>query len=231
MELINISITNYNRFESTIKSFEQVINDERVGQFLILDDASTDDSYFKLDKHFKDNDKVRIMGNLSNVGMQRNKRNAVALSLYSWVILLDSDNEISTDYIDKLEKIERLYEGLIYAPARALPTFIYDEFAGEFIHRSNVKHFVKKPFFGAMINTSNYFVHKETYCRNYEYNPDIKGTDTANHFYNHLKNGGGFYVVPGLEYQHKISDDSEFMKDVHYNMMKAKEIEEKLLQL
>lgn len=231
MDKITVAVTSFNRFDSTIKSFEKVIDDERIGEFLILDDASRDESFFKLDKFFKGNKKVKVIGRISNAGMQQNKRDAVALSQNSWCVLLDSDNEIDSSYIDKLDAIPALYETLIYAPMRALPTFLYDEFAGEYIHRGNVKQFVKKPFFGALINTSNYFVHRDTYCRHYEYNPLIKGTDTANHFYNHLNKGGGFYVVPGLEYQHKISDDSEFMKEVHYNMASAMEIEKKLLEL
>jgi glycosyltransferase involved in cell wall biosynthesis len=229
MQPITLAITNFNRFELTVKSFANVVHDDRVKEILILDDHSTDGSFEKLVEFFDGNDKVKVIQQVTNVGMQQNKHDAVALSKFDWVILFDSDNEISEDYIDKIEALGKLDEDLIYAPSRALPTFIYDEFSSLLIHRHNVREHIKTPFFGALINTSNYLVNKLTYCQNYKFNPEIKGTDTANHFLNHLKNNGSLYIVPGLQYKHLTHSGSEFMKDVHYNMEQAQKIDKQLL--
>lgn len=231
MEKLSLAITNYNRFDLTIKSFEKVIDDERIGEILILDDCSTDGSFEKLSEMFEYSKNVKVVQQLNNVGMQKNKHDAVALSKHDWVILFDSDNEMNTDYIDAIEALGELDENTIYAPTRALPTFIYDDFSGHIINKKNVKKYIHQNFFGALINTSNYLVNKNTYCKNFHFNPEIKGTDTANHFLNHLINNGDFYVVPGLEYNHLTHQGSEFMKDVHYNMSSAVNIERKLFLL
>jgi glycosyltransferase involved in cell wall biosynthesis len=234
MQPITLAITTFCRFSLTIKSFEKVIDDPRINDIVIVDDASPDDSGRMLSDYFDGNDKVRVIIQPVNRSMQLNKADAVALSKNEWLILLDSDNEISVDYIDALEReyeVNGFKEDTIYAPVRALPTFIYNEFEGETIDRHNVKDFVKKGFFGAIINTSNYFIHRDTFTSNYKFQPEIKGVDTAAHFLRHLQNDGKFHVVKGLEYLHAISDDSEFMKEVNYNMGCAMAIEKKLLEL
>lgn len=231
MKQISLSVTSYNRFESTVKSFANVLDDERIGEILVLDDCSTDDSFSKLVAHFDGNEKVKVLQQVFNRSMQQNKADAVMLSKFEWCILLDSDNEINTDYIDNLFALPEWEEGTIYAPMRAKPKFIYDAFAGHTIDKVNVHKYVNMPLFGALINTSNYFVNRDFYADVYKFNPEIKGTDTANHFVNHISAGGSFHVVKDLEYIHAISTDSEFMKDIHYNMEQAKKIDEKLLAM
>jgi len=234
MQPLTIVVTSFNRYELTIKSFEKVIDDNRISEILIVDDASTDGSGKRLAQHFFRHPKVKVIIQAENRTMQLNKADAVFFATNDWVILLDSDNEISTGYIDALEQHEKLYrfnEGTIYAPVRALPNFIYDRFEGITIDASNVRFYVGLPYFGAMINTCNYLVHRETYLENFQFDKDIKGVDTAAHFLRHLTNKGKFHVVENLEYFHAISKDSEFMKDVHYNMACAMDIEKKLLEL
>jgi len=214
-----------------VRSFEQVINDERIDEIIIQDDYSNDGSYAKICTKFIENDKVKIFRNEYNLGMSRNKAEAINNANNKWCILFDSDNILGKDYLDVLEKFYPEYPENIYAPEKALPTFIYSEFVNRVISRKNIAEFIPKQFFGALINTCNYVVHRDTYMKNYLHNPQIKGTDTAWHFYNHLKNGGKFYVVKGLQYEHTVHPESTFMQDVHYNMAKAVEIENLLKEL
>ena len=231
MKKLSVCVTTYMRFDLTIKSFEQVIDDDRIYQILLLDDCSKDGSFEKLAERFENSNKVKVVQQILNRGMQINKSDAVRLSPTNWCILFDSDNVISKEYIDKIFELPAWDDDTIYAPSRALPTFIYDEFAGQTITKANVSGYVGKNFFGAMINTCNYFLNRDFYIKSFKYNPLVKETDTANHFYNHLKNNGKFYVVPDLEYSHLVHENSGFMQNVHYNMASAMDIEKQLMQL
>lgn len=234
MQKLSLAITTYNRFDLTIKSFEKVIDDPRIDEIVIVDDASTDGSGERLTEYFKDNSKVKVIIQAQNRSMQQNKADAVSFCSNEWIILLDSDNEISEKYIDALEACYNnvgFDKDTIYAPVRALPTFIFDRFEQITIDKSNVHFYVNMPFFGAMINTCNYMVNKEVYGKNFKFEPSVKGVDTASHFVRHLTNKGKFHVVKDLEYFHLTHSGSEFMKFVDYNMAMAKEIDEKLLAM
>lgn len=227
---ISVAVTTFNRYNSTIKSFEKVIDHPFVTDIVVLDDASTDGSDKKLKDHFVGAKKVRFISQVENVGMQMNKKHAIGLALEENVLILDSDNVVDADYIDLVQKVGFDYKTIL-APQRALPNFIYDQFAGERINKGNVHKFIDMPYFGALINTCNYVVNKFFYYQTHQENKAIKGCDTAWYFYLHLKNGGEFFVVPGLQYFHQVHDGSEWLKDAAYNMQSAKEIENLLKQL
>jgi len=229
MQKLSLAITTFNRFDLTIKSFEKVIDDERIDEILIVDDCSTDLSGFRLAEYFKDNPKVKVIIQGKNRSMKQNKADSVSFAKNEWIVLLDSDNEISSGYIDAIEALEMLHSHVIYAPVRALPTFIYDDFSGVTITKENVSGYVKRPFFGAMINTCNYLLNRNFYLENYKFEEKVKGVDTATHFVRHIENGGWFHIVPNMEYFHLTHSGSEFMKEIDYNMAMAKEIDEKLL--
>lgn len=230
-EKITLAITTFERHDLTLKAFQNVLGDERLEQILLLDDNSKDGSFERLAERFENSIQVKVVQQILNRQMQINKSDAVKLSPSNWVILFDSDNVISKKYIDKIYELPVWNNDTIYAPSRALPTFLYDEFAGVEISRRNVKEFLGKSFFGAAINTCNYFLNKDFYTSVFKYNPLVKETDTANHFYNHLKADGKFYVVPGLEYSHLVHENSGFMQNASYNMASAMDIEKQLMQL
>lgn len=231
MKNISVAVTTFNRYDLTIKSFEKIIDHPQVSEIIVVDDASTNGDGKRLADYFKGHPKVKVIRQAINRTMQRNKADAVSFANNNWVALIDSDNEINSDYLDTFLSIENPQPDTIYAPQRATPQFLYDDFAGATIDKFNVKGYIKVPLFGALINTCNYIVHRDTYINTFEYQPEIKGTDTAAHFLRHLKNGGKFHVVKGMEYIHAISNDSEFMKDVHFNMASAMDIEKKLLEI
>lgn len=230
MEL-TIAITTYNRFELTTKSIANILEDERVREIIINDDCSTDGSYEKLQEFYLNFPKVSLFRNAENLGMQLNKVAAIGLVETEWVAILDSDNVFDSSYLDAFFAVQKHYPDTIYAPSWARPTFDYRDFEGMVINKRNVGELVGKPFFGALINTCNYVVNKEYYLKTFKPDKSILGVDTANHFLNHIKAGGSFLVVPNMHYDHLVHSGSEFMKEVHYNMQCAIEIENKLKNL
>lgn len=87
------------------------------------------------------------------------------------------------------------------------------------------------PIGECLFNTCNYLVNRAEYLRVYQHNADMKATDTIHFNYLWLSAGNHFYVVPGMEYYHRVHDGSGFLQDCSYNMAKAKEIKELIKSL
>jgi glycosyltransferase involved in cell wall biosynthesis len=230
---LSLCVTTYNRAQMCIDSFKEVIDDERINDILILDDCSTDGSYASLRKHFKGNEKVRVVQQMFNRGMSINKRDAIALAKNEWVIIFDDDNKIEQAYLNSLAATPDIFENVkeIYLPDFAKPTFDYRSYGGRWFDASTINRVSSLPMFGALLNTCNYVVNRDFYIKTWVFNKEMKGTDTIWHALQHLKAGGEFYVVPGMEYEHRVHDESGFMKDVDYNMHWAIELENQIKKL
>lgn len=215
-----------------MKSFAQVINDDRITEIIICDDASDGDYCEQLHEATKNTPKVRLYRNDVNIGMAANKVKSVELAENDWCIVFDSDNILTPDYIDAFEQNAGvLAENIFYMPDFAMPNFDYTEFAGKLFDKGSIKPYIGRGTFGAMLNTSNFIVNKDAYIDAYKPNKDMRGTDTIWHIFNHIKNGGLLRVVPGMRYEHLVHFQSEYMKHMQYNLMKASEIEHLILAL
>lgn len=229
---LSLAITHYNRFEMVIESFAQVINDPRLPEILIMDDCSTDGSFEKLVNHFKGNEKVRIVRQAQNRGMSQNKADAVAHSRSSWVILWDSDNILGIDYLDALEKaLAKSIKFNILCPEYARPQFDYRKFSGKLISDSNVHELVNDKMGNCLLNTCNYVVYRDLYLKVFQNNPEVKGSDTLWFNYLWLKAGHWFYVVPDMQYYHRVHSGSTWLENAGYNMKMAETINKKILSL
>lgn len=87
------------------------------------------------------------------------------------------------------------------------------------------------PLCNCLFNTCNYVVHRDSYISIWEENKEMKGSDTIWFNYLWLKAGKSFFVVPGMHYQHRVHNGSGFMQDVDYNMTKAEEIKQLIMNL
>jgi len=228
---ITLAITTYNRPWSMLKdSFMNVLYDSRIAEVIIFDDASNQAIFDEIQSKIpKDSGKVVLCLNYKNIGMMENKARAIMASSTPWVIIFDSDNSMDTSYIDALYGVEEWNPSRIYCPDYAKPQFDYQEFSGLTITRHNVAQYLTKRNFEPLLNTCNYFVNRDAYASIYHYNPKIKGTDTI--YFNHrwLKAGNELYVVPEMQYNHRVHDGSEFLKHVEYNMNAAARIKNELI--
>lgn len=235
---LSLAITTYNRYELTKESFAQVIDDPRIDDIVILDDASTDGSYEKLKKYFEGHEKVRVIRQAQNRGMAQNKADAVALSKAEWVILWDSDNVIGPSYLDAIlmgnttyDDTRQFYRDTIYVPEYARPQFDYRRFAGKSFNKHNAVDLINDDMGRCLLNTCNYVVNRDMYADVFKNNPEIKGTDTLWFNYLWLSRGYNFYVVPGMQYFHLVHDGSTWKEHADYNMKKANELNRKILAL
>lgn len=225
--MITLALTNYNRYEMLLESFAQVIDDDRITEIVISDDCSRRDISEKIAWHFLANKKVKLFYNEKNVGMSMNKKLAVERSTNEWVILFDSDNIIDPTYIDALEQI-LLRDDTIYCPEFARPNFDYTIYSRYFYHAKNIKQFIQEPMFNCCMNTANYVVNREKYLQVYKEDKRIKGTDTIHFNKLWLEAGYKFFVVPNMQYEHKVHDGSEFIKHMDYNMKMAEKIKQQI---
>lgn len=142
MNHVSLAITHFNRYELLLECVSKVIDDPRIGEIVISDDASTDGSYDRLMHHFLDNPKVRLFRNTQNLDCYANKRQAVERATLDWVILFDSDNVLPVSYLDILYSLPKWEEDVAYCPDFAEPCFDYQHLVGNVFHRSNVAEWI-----------------------------------------------------------------------------------------
>jgi glycosyltransferase involved in cell wall biosynthesis len=243
--MISLCITTYNRYEMLLESFAQVLNDDRISEIVIVDDCSEPGIFGMIGKAIRSIDyscKISLHRNNINLGMSRNKARAIELASNEWCILFDSDNVIGPDYLDAFfragafhgaafrnkDVVDKYFfhSDYIYCPSFAKPQFDYRKYEGYSTGLPYAKNLLRDPAGECLFNTCNYLVNREQYLKVYQHNPEMKGTDTIWFNYLWLKAGNSFYVVPGMEYFHRVHDGSGFMADCSYNMAKAKEVKE-----
>lgn len=224
---LTLAITNFNRFELLKQSYAQVLTDKRIDEILILDDASDHHIYEKVVTLA--GGKVKVIRQAVNRGMQQNKADAIAYAKNEWVIIFDSDNVITPGYLDAIP--DALYDDTIYMPSFARPEFNFKRYEGLLFDRVNVKQFIKDPPFAVLLNCCNYLTNRDAYGKVYKHNPEIDGADTAYFAHRWLVAGNSFYVVPGMEYTHRVHSNSGFLANIDKNMRDAEIIKKQIASL
>lgn len=226
---LTLAITTYNRPQMTIESFVKVLDDPRITEIIILDDHSEIDNWLELQALVPKNNKIQLYSNPENVGMAVNKMRAIRMATNEWVILFDSDNVIDVKYLDALERHAQWIKSIIYCPSFARPAFDYREIFS--VEDYTLQWALAQPNIDQFLNTCNYVVHRDTYLSNWKEDRTVGECDTIWHNYNHLKNKGSLFVVPGMEYEHRIHQDSGWIRNRKVNQQKFKQIKQLITQL
>ncbi len=213
---ITLALTHYNRTELLLDAYPK---DLPVDQILIQDDNSTRIEQAKLAANFLQAN-TKIYFNTENIGMSRNKAEAISNADNPWVIIFDSDNKITAEYLDAIPR--KLDSRTIYCPDFAEPEFDYRKYEGITIDRKNIHRFIKDGAFECLMNTCNYLVNRDEYLKVYRYNETQKATDSIWFFYLWLAAGNRFEVVKNMRYFHRVHKGSGFLQDAAYNMAQAK---------
>ncbi len=225
---LSLCITNYNRTDKVIRAFEQVVNDDRISEIIIVDDCSLIPNFQELVRLTDPfGPKVKIYRNEENLGMSLNKVESIKKASNDWCILFDSDNIIDSSYLDAVFPMlssDLKIDDVIFCPDFAKPQFNYQCYSGKLFAFHDIKPFLHESEMGCLLNTCNYVVNKHSYLEVFDFNPEIMGTDTLWFNYLWLKSQKCFYVVPGMQYQHEVHDGSEWLKHASYNLKKGEEI-------
>lgn len=230
MEQISFCLTNYNRSDLIIKSFAQILGDERIGEIIISDDCSNIGTYQHLVDYFKFNPKVKFFRNYSRLGCYENKHQSVLNATFKWCVVADSDNEYDTKFIDKIYE-QQWNENTILQPDFLKPVFDYRRFSGITITKENVWSFIGKPMFDCLLNSMNFFINRDEYLRVWQPRANILGADSIYFNYLWFKAGNKMLVVPGLDYNHLVHEGSNYKEHERKSAPQAKEIEKLLKQM
>lgn len=210
--MITLCLTNYNRTDLLYESYRQLINDDRISEIVISDDHSNDEVYNTILWQAKAIHKVKIYRNETNLDCYRNKRQAVKHATNEWVIIGDSDNIFTPEYVDRLFTKEWEVDTL-WQPSFARPHFNFKAYMGHYISRRNVSGYMGDDTFKTMLNAMNYFVNRDEFLRVWDGSVDPVTSDSIFQNYNWLKAGNSIYICPGLEYDHKIHDGSHYQNN------------------
>lgn len=211
--MISLCITTYERTDLLFESFNQVINDDRISEIVIVDDCSSLEVYNTIAWYVKDILKVKLYRNEQNLDCYRNKKRSVELATNDWVIVWDSDNIFTTAYVDTLFQKEWEIDTL-WQPSFAKPHFNFSVYNGCYISKSNVSKYMGDETFKTMLNAMNYFVNRNEYLRVWDGAVDPVTSDSLYQNYRWLDAGNSIYVVPGLEYEHRVHDGSHYKNNV-----------------
>jgi len=208
--MFSLGITTHNRIVEVIRLITTVYNVPEIKEIVIVDDCSEDYEKLQNYTHFK---KLKVYQNEKNLGCFRNKLEVVKKCTQPYVLLIDSDNVISPEYVKKC--IENIDGKSIVAPSKALPNFDYTSLVGQIDaeHLANIRN---NPTLDCCLNTCNYCLPREEFLKfmetlDTEY--DWKGVDSIYMAVQWLKSGRKIKVVEGMEYQHDIRPhDSVYLK-------------------
>lgn len=218
MKKISLCIPQYGRPDLVMETLKYPLQDDRIDEIIMCDDRSTDEDYHKLIENTWNFRKIKVIKNVKNFHNQHNKRNAISFAKNEWCILLDNDNVIDKDFVDKLYLRKGWNKHVIHHPACACPNFNYRQFNDQLITKGTVAEYCKHNIFMTLLNTNNYLVNRDEYLRVYQYNPEVRGADGIFYMYNWLKEGNGIYIVPDLQYYHRVHSGSEFLRERDSNM-------------
>lgn len=211
---VSLCIPTYNRVDMTIRAFLKVIDDPRIDEVIIVDDSSDLPIYHDLQKALFEFPKVKLYRNVLNQDCYFNKRTAISFAKNDYCILLDSDNIISTVYLNKIFEYE-WQEKVIFTPEFALPHFDFRAYSGLTFNRTNIAEYIDKPMFEVMCNAANYFVNKMEYLKVFDEKTNPVTSDSIYMVLNWLKNDGSIFVVPGLQYIHTVHKGSHYQNNVN----------------
>ena len=213
--MISVCLTNYNRTDLLFESIAPFLNDDRIDEIVISDDHSVEKVFDEVCAKYKDNEKVQIFRNTENLDCYRNKRQAVKRATNEYVLLLDSDNIFTVDFIDKIFERKEVWEPCIaLAPCWAKPHFNFTELSGKTITKENVSSLLNVGSCSTMLNAMNYFINRDEYLRVWDGSVDPVTSDSLYQNYNWLNGGNSIYVVPWLTYEHRVHAGSHYQNNV-----------------
>ncbi len=212
MRQITICIPTWNRPQMTIESFVPVYKDERIKEFVIIDDASEEHNFIDLQSRCIPLLKTSLFRNPNNEDCYVNKAISVSYATTDYVCVFDSDNILNKEYIDAIFSQE-WDEKTVYCPVYAKPQFDYREFTNLEITKENVGDYLDKPMFQTALNTFNCFINRKEYLRVWDGTVDPVTSDSIYFMYCWLKAGNKIKFVEGMEYLHTVHDGSHYQNN------------------
>ena len=214
---LTVAITTKNRIDFLVDLVPRLLNTPGIDHIVISDDSEDQSDYKQLVGLYGFDPSVHLMKNKIPLGALKNKMKAVSYYTENdYVLLLDSDNSIESDYVEKLtSNIVELDPKIIYCPCSGGGSLDYSTMAGMRFTMDNIESWLEDSLFLKLVNTGNYVVNRYEYLKvSYEikYQRDPGPLDVYFFNYYWLKTGNNLFVVPGLSYNHLVHWDSYYLR-------------------
>jgi len=206
-----------NRFSFLKDSIPKYLENCYIDELIICDETGED--YNLITTTFQ-HPKLKVYKNKSRLGALRNKLLAASLATSEYICVLDSDNFANIDYFKAfLDYIHDCKNVDIYLPSRANPKFIYDEFSGLHINKTNLHENYDKHFFPCLMNTMNCIftkniIHKLINTILHDEDIDKCYAADADYVmvYSMMELNATIAVVPEMNYDHRVHDGSYWIE-------------------
>jgi glycosyltransferase involved in cell wall biosynthesis len=238
---ISLAIPHYNNSNFIFDAILPALTDNKVSEIIICDDYSNDIDNLLILLNNINNNKIKLFINNENKGAYHNKIDTLSKCTNEWAILLDSDNIISSSYIDKLFEIPQWDKTVIYAPSNAVtfpgypnPDLNFSIYEKIIITKNVYINEFENDIFRCLTNNCNYFLPVKTFLScmkpvRYLYDRSkMEALDGVALFTDWIHNNNTFIIVEGLQYHHRIHPNS--MYALSKTKIYGDEVREKLLE-
>ena len=247
-EKISILIPFYNNSSFIKDTIEYIKDDIRINEIIINDDYSTEKEFGNLKEIVGDIDKIKIYRNKENLGVYLNKLKTVSYSNNEWGVLLDSDNIISKEYIDKIYEELPWDKNILYCPDNSI-TFPgipskylnFTKYSNLIINNQNILKYIHQQLFRTFLNDGNYFINTKEfyktmikYFQNYRpfYFVSCCDVIVANTDWLIDNNNHKIKIVKGMNYLHRLHKNSVYVtstrnKEEYYYRLSIHRFEKK----
>lgn len=236
--MFSLCIPTYERYDNFLsKILDKYIANNLISEIIITDDSGNDID--KIEKSFH-SDKLRLFKNEKRLGVFFNKLECCKYANNKWIALLDSDNFADEDYFKKAEEYvnnNTLSDSCILAPSFAKPNFDYRYLDNKIIKKQNLKENLKQhAIFSTFLNTCNYIINKNLIQNLVVHDPISKIYETPTDSLLFLimffeQTDLEIHVVKDMHYEHRVHDDSIYIKTYNQYANEIKLIESKLHSL
>ena len=229
--MISVSITHYNNAHFIKDTLEYLIRCNTISEIIINDDCSKDYLVLKGIIDEMDCYKIKLYQNKENLGNFINKLETLKYCSNEWVILLDSDNIITPEYINAILKEQPWSKDIIYHPQHAITfpgkwskNLDYNRFSGQILDTDFFNKYIDIPSYMindvkvlCLLNGGNYFVHKDTFLSIMTIFLETNKGKLSNADYlmtnvEWLINNKKIKIVENMKYLHRLHKDSCYKK-------------------
>ena len=211
---ISVCIPTMRRFSFLKESVPQYLVNPHVTELVIVDETGED--YAAITAAFS-HPKLRVYQNETRLGMLKNKLRAASYATSDFIAILDSDNFADVGYFTAFKTFLSSHSfspTCLFLPCAATPNFNYREWIGTPITQENIRQHY--PRIGTCMNTMNSIISRE-FLSTFDILSDTPLCDEIGCYDSmyfvlytlfHMK--GTAFVVPGMEYQHRVHAESGY---------------------
>lgn len=231
-EKISVVTPFYNTSCYAKSLIELPLKDPRIDDIVIVDDFSEEKEYKKLLEIVNNNPKIRVYRNKENIGEFKTRIKAVRKIKNNWVIFLDGDNALTTEYLDAIYNIPVWKRNVIYCPDNGTNDKIdFRIYSSNYIGKSNINEYLygQRYLFSLFLGTGNYFMNMHSYLRTATPIQSMGKRAYGDYYFNGewLKKNL-MYVVKGMRYVHRIRKNSAWMENKHLIQPLMRQVMEEL---